>query len=110
MIFSVRNHIQQIISGEKTQTRRKSGGYLVGKTYAIQPGRSQLGIPEGRVLITAKRLEEVLLHYPIGKRDAEAEGGYTWIEFEDLYRRMDYGWKKRYAYTFQFIPTEEAEV
>lgn len=104
MIFSVGDHIQQIIAGKKTQTRRKSGGYIVGKTYAVQPGRTKPGIPEGRILITDKRSETRAY---ISVEDAKAEGGYTPYEFEKLYRRMDYAWQKRYVYTFKFIPTEK---
>jgi hypothetical protein len=106
MIFSVGNHVQQIIAGEKTQTRRRSGGYIVGKTYSIQPGRTKQGSSEGRILITDKRTESSAC---ISVEDAKAEGGYTPYEFEKLYKRMDYSWQKRYVYTFRFIPTKEAE-
>lgn len=103
MIFSVDKHIQQIISGEKTQTRRKSGTYMVGKKYSIQPGGRQPGIPEGRILITKKRSE--FQPNVISKEDAEAEGGYSPERFEALYHLMDRGWTVRYAYTFRFVPT-----
>jgi len=110
MIFSMGDHIKQIIAGTKTQTRRKSYGYQVGKTYAVQPGRIKPGIPEGRILITAKRLEHRRWDgHSITQEDALAEGGYTQDEFNDLYCRMDSGWKKRWVYTFKFIPAEEAE-
>jgi len=108
MIFSVGDHIQQIISGEKTQTRRKSGWYKVGQTYSIQPGRTKPGIPEGRILITDKRIEQKPWT-GITYNDAQAEGGYTPHEFDALYENMHKGWRERYAYTFRFIPTEEAE-
>lgn len=114
MIFSVGDHIQQIIAGKKTQTRRKSDWYRVGRTYSIQPGRTKPGIPEGRILITKKRSE--FQPNVISEEDAEAEGGYTPRQFEKLYRRMDREWSStsykfavRYAYTFRFVPTEEAE-
>ena len=107
MIFSVGDHIQQIINGTKTQTRRKSSWYKVGKTYSIQPGRTKPGIPEGRILITNKMPEYTYLR--ISRADALAEGGYVPGKFEHLYRQMDKGWKVRWAYTFKFIPTEEAE-
>ncbi len=108
MIFSAGNHIQQIIAGTKTQTRRKSGRYEVGKTYAIQPCRTCKAIPEGRILITDKRTE-YFWRDKISQEDAQAEGGYTPRQFEKLYRGMDQRWNVRYAYTFKFIPTEEAE-
>ena len=104
MIFSVSNHVQQIISGEKTQTRRDSNYYKVGRSYAIQSGRNKPGIPEGRVLITDKRVETIPF---ISVEDAKAEGGYSPAEFEILYRRMYPKWPTRYAYTFKFIPTEK---
>ncbi len=105
MIFSVGDHIEQIIAGTKTQTRRKSGWYIVGKTYAIQPCRTCKVISEGRILITDKRAE--WRHdNAISESDAQAEGGYTPLQFEDLYLRMDRGWSVRYAYTFSFIPPE----
>jgi len=100
MIFSLADHIQQIIQGRKTQTRRKSGSYLEGHTYSIQPKRRAPSIPEGRILITEKRLEQ----QPwcgIIYGDALAEGGYTPEEFETLYSRMYPDWRERYAYTFK---------
>jgi len=103
MIFSVGDHIQQIIDGTKTQTRRSSDQFIVGRTYAIQPGRSKLGIHEGRILITEKRIEIVSLYNRISASDAQAEGGYTPEQFEELYSEIYPGWNFRYAYTFRFI-------
>lgn len=109
MIFSIGAHIEQIKNGEKTQTRRKSPSYLLGQTYAIQPGRTKPGIQEGRIMITRKieewRLDEVI----ISESDALAEGGYTPVQFESLFRRMYPEWVRRYAYTFKFIPTKESD-
>ena len=80
----------------------------VGGTNAIQPGRSQRGIPEGRILIVAKRVEVRRSDgYSISVEDALAEGGYSQAEFERLYERMDYAWEKRFVYTFEFVPAEE---
>lgn len=104
MIFSIADHVNQIKKGTKTQTRRKSNAYLVGKTYSVQPGRTKLGIPEGRILIIDKIVET----NPFDKilyKDAKAEGGYTPTEFEELYGKMYPGWKERYAYTFKFVPS-----
>jgi hypothetical protein len=56
MIFSKSDHIEQIKAGTKTQTRRPTDRYKVGKLYAIQPGRGKPGIPEGKILIVASRL------------------------------------------------------
>jgi len=113
MIFSIEKHIQQIMDGNKTQTRRKSGRYEVGRLYAIQPGRGKKGIPDGKILITAKA-EEYKSESPIWghilKWQAEAEGGYTPEEYEELYESMYPGWEKRYAYLFEYYTTEELEL
>ena len=103
MIFSIADHIAQIKRGEKTQTRRFSGAYLVGKTYLIQPKRGSLGIPDGRILITGKRIE-CKPWIGINYEDAKAEGGYTPDEFDALYENMYKGWRERYAYTFRYVP------
>ena len=107
MIFSFEDHVQQIISGKKTQTRRKSDWYQVGQTYSIQEKRAKPAIPEGRILITHKRIEEPRLR--ISSDDALAEGGYDPGQFEALYSQMYPGWDIRYAYTFEFKPTKETE-
>jgi len=104
VIFAKADHIRQIIAGTKTQTRRPSGRYQVGRTYAVQPGRGKPAIPEGRILITGKRLED----RRISREDAKVEGGYTPDEFETLYESMYPDWVWRYAYTFKFIPAKES--
>lgn len=101
MIFSFEGHIEMIKSGEKTQTRRQSDYYRVGRTYSIQPGRQSAGIPEGRIRIIRKRKE-----YPpgnISKEDAWDEGMYMTLEFERLYNEMYPGWLSRYAYDLEFV-------
>ena len=104
MIFS-KDHIQQIIAGTKTETRRKSPAYRVGRTYAIQPGRKKR-IPDGRILITRKR-EEKYLDGGISVVDALAEGGYTPGQYETLFKNMYPDWIIRYAYTFEFNPSRQ---
>ena len=90
MIFSEGNHVQQIVRGTKTQTRRNSGRYEIGKTYAIQPCRTCKGIKDGRILITDKKLEHRSFSgHSISKEDAIAEGGYTQWEFYYLYKKTD---------------------
>jgi hypothetical protein len=105
MIFSIGNHIQQIKDGTKTQTRRPTDRYEVGKTYAIQPGRGKKGIPEGRILILEKWEEwsKIPVDY-LDQYDAQAEGGYTPKDYETLYERMYPSWKIRWAYGFEFVP------
>lgn len=107
MIFSIADHVEQIKNGQKTQTRRKSSSYLLGKTYSVQPGRKKPGIPEGRILIIDKRVETNPFD-KITKLDAQSEGGYTPTQFEFLYTRLYPDWKERYAYTFKFIPASES--
>lgn len=103
MIFS-EDHIKQIIARTKTQTRRKSSAYRVGRTYAIQPERKK-GILEGRILITRKR-EEKYLDGGISVVDALEEGDYTPGQYEALFLNMYPGWIVRYAYTFIFAKIE----
>lgn len=107
MIFSISNHIEQIIKGTKTQTRRTSDRYQVGKTYSIQPKRTAKGIREGKIKITNKRLEK----HPctITHDDAKAEGNYLPGEFEFLYEKLHPNWHQRIAYTFKFVPKEGLE-
>ena len=112
MIFNVEGHIQKIISGEKTQTRRTSDKYSVGKFYTIQPNRNKKGVPEGKIFITAKRREwktPVMFTWYIMENEAELEGGYTPMEYEELYEKMFPNWKVRYCYMFTFFSTSEIE-
>ena len=109
MIFSIGDHIEMIKSGQKTQTRRKSSSYLVGKMYSIQPGRMQPGIPDGRILIIDKRIEQKPWT-GITYEDAKAEGGYTPNDFDALYENMYKGWFIRWAYTFEYVPIARAKV
>lgn len=111
MIFAVGDHIQQVIKGTKTQTRRiakvNSLIYQVGQTYAIQPGRGKPGDPRGRILITRRWLE--LKQDKITAHDAEAEGGYTPEAYEELFNKMHKDWTSRYCYAFEFWPTPSWE-
>jgi len=107
MIFSVANHIEQIKAGTKTQTRRDSDRYQIGKFYAIQPGRTKPGIKEGKILITAKIIEsrpplQSPVMWMILPNDAKAEGGYDPVEYEELYEKLHPGWIKRCAYLFRY--------
>jgi len=104
LIFSIRGHIDAIINGEKTQTRRPSNRYIVGRLYAIQKGRGCPAIPDGKIRIIDKKVETK----PFDKifyKDAKAEGGYSTEEYERLYEKMYPHWIERYVYEFHFIPT-----
>jgi len=118
VIFAKADHIKQIIAGTKTQTRRPTDRYKVGRIYAIQPGRGEPGILEGRILITDKWMEAkelgvennrivVIPSTVISPEDAQAEGGYTPEEYEALYEEMYPGWMVRYAYEFKVLPEME---
>lgn len=114
MIFALKGHIEQVINGEKTQTRRRCKyhslpRYDIGKTYAIQSGRGKKAIPFGRILITDSKLETENIRVVISEEDAKAEGGYTPQIFEDLFSRMHPGWLARWAYTFEFWSTESID-
>jgi len=104
MIFNVADHIEQIVKGTKTQTRRDSGKYEVGKTYAIQPRRGKPGDTRGRILITHKWIEPYFK--TIHVNDALAEGGYAPEEYEQLYEKIHPDWAGRWAYEFEFWSTE----
>lgn len=104
MIFAMSSHIEQIIKGIKTQTRRASNRYQVGKLYSIQPGRTEKGVSEGKILIIDKLTE--IWPLTIKPDDAKAEGGYTSKEFEELYDEMYPKWSHRTVYIFHFVPKD----
>lgn len=107
MIFSVGGHLEKIVRGEKTQTRRAySSKYWPGKTYAIQSGRGKFADPRGRILITHAWVENRQRNI-IHPLDAEAEGGYSPAEYEELYNRLNPGWENRWAYEFVFKPASQ---
>lgn len=128
MIFAMADHIQQIIAGTKTQTRRSSDRYKICHLYPIQPCRTCKGIPEGKIYIALKKREwkpdlsdlpesarfarkwrQRDAGYPLSDWEAKAEGGYTPEEFEALYEKTHPKWTERWAYDFTFFTTEELE-
>jgi len=128
MIFGIGDHIQQIINGTKTMTRRSSSRYQVGKLYAIQPCRTCKGIPEGKIYISFKKREwkpdfsdlpddakfarkgrEMEAGCPIRDWEAIAEGGYNPEEFEELYEKTHPNWIERWAYYISFFSVEDLE-
>lgn len=72
MIFHPRM-VELILSHKKTQTRRPTKGkscrYRVGKTYAVQPGRTKKGVARIRVIEAALTRADA-----IDDDDARAEG------------------------------------
>jgi hypothetical protein len=126
MIFNVEDHIEQIIACTKTQTRRASDRYQVGRLYAVQPCRTCRGIKEGRIFIAmkvrewkpdhsdlpqaarfARRWRGVEAGYHIQDYDARAEGGYTPEEYEALYEGLHPEWTERWAYYFTFSAVDD---
>jgi len=107
MIFAIDGHINQIVEGSKTQTRRPHDQYKVGKDYAIQRGRGQRAEPIGRIKIKfAIKEVKQLGYFPIHPNNAKAEGGYAPEVFEALYEQMYPKWTVRYAYSFEFVPRD----
>lgn len=99
MIFKP-EHIEMIRKGTKTQTRRLYSGYHIGHSYAVQEGRGACGLPDMRIVIKRKWVEEHGEN-AISREDADAEGGYTPEEYERLYSSMYPEWFKRTAYEFE---------
>jgi len=92
-----------IFEGKKWQTRRPTGKYVLGRTYAVQAHRGAPADPRGRIRIIQKWVETKQQLLPISENDAIAEGGYTPQEYEELYERMYPGWKVRYGYHFEVV-------
>ena len=106
MIFGIDGHVELIIKEQKTETRRQSDKYKVGRTYPIQRCRTCKGIKEGRILILRKKAE-LCNQGIISIESALAEGNYTPEKYESLYRKMYSNWKVRWAYKFRFIGSKE---
>ncbi len=106
MIFSIADHVRQIIQGLKIQTRRQSNRYRVGKLYAIQPRRGHPGIPAGKIKIVKKWMEDEYYDY-ISETDAILEGGYKRDEYEEIYSKIYGNWNQRWAYEFVFVKSSE---
>ena len=103
MIFSIKEHIPLILQGIKTQTRRSSDRYQVGKTYSLQFGRGKKGIPQGRIFITDKWDETPEDISMIPDEDYLAEGAYDCPSYETLYEKMYPKWMHRTAYKFKYV-------
>jgi len=111
MIFQ-KEHIDMIISGIKTQTRRiHMGKYQVGRSYAIQPCRTCKGITGYRIVMDRIWHEDIVRRPSpafniISIEDAKAEGEYSPAEFEILFRKLNPSWDEtigRWAFEFHVI-------
>lgn len=92
MIFDILGHIAQIINETKIQTRRLGKSYYRTDKedgYAIQPGRTQKGIPHYRIKMDWIRDE----YRFITEVDAKKEGGYTPHDYEILWGKMYPKWR-----------------
>jgi hypothetical protein len=80
--------VEKILAGEKTETRRKVGPdgkrrYRPGRTYAVQPGRTEMGVARIRVLSAEpEALKEVT------EEGARREGFGNRAEFLDYWRGL----------------------
>lgn len=122
MIFA--KTADKVLAGEKTQTRRpvkpddfmtshfgidrveRSGRTLweVGRTYAVQPGRTAKSV--GRIRLTNIRIEKL---YQITNADARAEGFSGRDEFvrvwKELYPKGSY-FDRVYVLEFELVKEE----
>ncbi len=94
----------------KTQTRRLNRGiYQVGKSYAVQRKRGAKAELDIRIVmdrIWKERYAEYLCCY-ISEEDAIAEGGYTPIDYEELFRKLNPKWSgARWAFEFHVIEVQ----
>ena len=87
LIFK-RDHIEQILQGIKTQTRRMHKRPLkAGRIYDIKKDwYHSTGIKIKIIKAYAQRLDD------ISKEEALAEGGYTVEEFKEVWRRINGRW------------------
>lgn len=100
MIFG-QDMIDLIVAGEKTQTRRRSGRYGVGRIYSVQPGRGQKGVAS--IQIVERRLQRLR---EITTLDAIAEGFSCRQRFFDRWAAMTGGVdfdQLVYAYRFRRV-------
>jgi len=84
-------HVEKILRGEKTQTRRSArrrgaGNYKVGRRYGVQA--SWMGRPTAFILITGKRLQRL---DDITPEDARREGGYDLESYRAQWEKINGG-------------------
>lgn len=83
-----KHHVDKILAGEKTQTRRsaklQATRYKVGRKCGIRWSRKE-GVKHF-ILITGKRLERL---GDITPEDARKEGGYTLEEFRREWEKIN---------------------
>ena len=122
MIFNIPGHIDMIRNGLKTQTRRLNRGiYRVGRDYAVQRKRGVNAEKDIRIVIDkigGAKMEPVFdmreldldtINPAISKVDAGAEGGYTPLEFEKIFQKLNPKWdgKMRWIFVFHVIEVQK---
>lgn len=92
MIF--RPHLADLVArGLKTETRRPVKGdapcrYLVGRAYAVQPGRGKRGIARVRIIdVRRERLGQI--HGVTARREGFTTGAAFLDYWRDLYGHVD---------------------
>lgn len=79
--------LKKVLSGEKTVTRRRTSRYVVGRGYAVQPGRGKRHVAHIKVLGVN---EECL--GGISYRSAEAEGFESPSAFKAYWTTLHGSW------------------
>ena len=109
MIFNVLGHIDMIRAGTKTQTRRVNRGiYHIGNDYAVQQKRGVKAEQDIRIVMDRIWEEKAGFGYilprdiEISFHDANAEGGYTVVEYEQEFRKAYPKWDGRSRWAFKF--------
>lgn len=118
---------EKILSGEKTQTRRRRTGanptnarggwvddpcrYKVGRTYAVQPGRGQKAIARIRILsVTAEAMCDMTEADALAEGFADRQGFVDW--WLERYGRgswLDPVWRITFALASSSPPTSPRE-
>lgn len=108
MFFS-RSNLERLLRGKKTQTRRLSGRYQVGRTYGVRTWIYEKSL--ARIRITGKRQETL---GEISEEDARREGYKDAEEFKrawsELHRKM--GWQPGllvWVYDFELVEAPAGE-
>ena len=103
----------------KTESRRPNRGiYQVGRDYAVQPKRGVKAEPDIRIVMdriweesTAEfhREDSTVLPILISKENAWAEGGYTPMEYEEVYLKLNPKRNRfrRWAFEFHVIEVQK---
>lgn len=134
MIFNVQGHIEMIKNGlhyakyryyyhpslvVKTQTRRPNRGtYQVGKDYAVQRKRGAKGEPDIRIVMDRIWEETTAIYHrenstietiTISRKDAWAEGGYSPMEYEKIFLKLNPKRNRfsRWAFAFHVIEVQK---